>query len=254
MIRKRELKQELEELKEKYSVLYGQEAELRYRYEELLKETEDMRRQDTELRELHQNVRQLKHDMKNHLMVLTAYLNDGEIDSAKEYTSELLDKFSTMHSYIETGNVLLNHIINEKLSYAKSIGIMVKAEIENLAFEKMSRMDFSAVLTNMLDNAIEALRRETEQKKTLEASEGKKEKLKLEVIISAQRGYETVCVKNQIFTSVMEQNPGLATSKTDKEQHGFGVGKIKSLAEEYGGMADFYEEDGYFCVKVFIPK
>lgn len=244
MMGKGNLKQELEREKEKYIALFAKEAELRYQYEKLLKETEEMRSQDTELRELHQNVRQLKHDMKNHLMVLTAYLNDGEYDQAKAYTSELLDKFSTMHSYIETGNVLLNHIINEKLSYAKSLGILVKAEIENLAFERMNRMDFSALLSNMLDNAIEALGRE---KDVLE-------KLQMQVFISARRGYETICVKNQITSSVLEQNPTLKTSKEEKNLHGLGVGKIKSIAEQYGGMVDFYEEENFFCVKVFIPK
>lgn len=240
--------QELEKLEEKYVALFEQEAELRYKYEALQKETEDMHRQDAELRELHQNVRQLKHDMKNHLMVLTAHLNAEEYEQAKEYTSELLDKFSTMHSYIETGNVLLNHIINEKLSYAKSLGILVKAEIENLAFERMNRMDFSALLTNMLDNAIEALQSE----KNMELN--RSVQLQLQVVISAQRGYETICVKNQISTSVLENNPELESSKVEKNQHGFGVGKIKAITEEYGGMVDFYEEDGFFCVKVFIPK
>ena len=81
---------ELEELKEKYVRLFEEEAELRYQYEKLQKETEDMHRQDAELKELNQNVRQLKHDMKNHLMVLTAHLNAGEYDQAKAYTSELL--------------------------------------------------------------------------------------------------------------------------------------------------------------------
>ena len=243
---KRSRKQDAEQEKEKYIALFEREAELRYKYEKLKKETEEMRSQEAELRELHQNVRQLKHDMKNHLMVLTAYLNDGEYEQAKAYTSELLDKFSTMHSYIETGNVLLNHIINEKLSYAKAQGILVKAEIENLAFEKMNRMDFSALLTNMLDNAIEALLREKEK--------GTPEKLEMQISISAQRGYETICVKNQISNSVLEVNPNLETSKTEKDRHGFGVGKIKALVTQYGGMADFYEEGNFFCVKVFIPK
>jgi len=246
MISKRSLKQQLEQEKEKYIALSEQEAELRYQYEKLVKETEEMHCQESELRELHQNVRQLKHDMKNHLMVLTAYLNAGETEQAKAYTSELLDKFSTMHSYIETGNVLLNHIINEKLSYAKSQGILVKAEIENLAFERMNRMDFSALLSNMLDNAIEALLREKER--------GLSEKLQMQVLISGQRGYETICVKNRIFSSVLAENPNLETSKEEKNLHGLGVGKMKAIAAQYGGLADFYEEENFFCVKVFIPK
>lgn len=246
MMKKKELQRNLELEKEKYIALFEKEAELRYQYEKLQKETEEMYSQETELRELHQNVRQLKHDMKNHLMVLTSYLNSGEYDQAKAYTSELLDKFSTMHSYIETGNVLLNHIINEKLSFAKSQGIPVKAEIENLAFETMNRMDFSALLTNMLDNAVEALLRDKK--------EGTSEKRQMQVIISAQRGYETICVKNQISSSVLAKNPNLETSKEEKDSHGLGVGKIKEIVAQYGGMADFYEEDNFFCVKVFIPK
>ncbi len=255
MMGKGNLKQELEREKEKYIALFEKEAELRYQYEKLLKETEEMRSQEAELRALHQNVRQLKHDMKNHLMVLTAYLNDGEYDQAKAYTSELLDKFSTMHSYIETGNVLLNHIINEKLSYAKSLGILVKAEIENLAFERMNRMDFSALLSNMLDNAIEALERDMKQRNgSIEKDFEKMEKFQLQVFISTQRGYETICVKNRIFSSVLAENPELETSKEEKDWHGLGVGKIKSIAEQYGGMVDFYEEENFFCAKVFIPK
>ena len=246
MITKRGLQQELEREKEKYIALFEKEAELRYQYDKLLKETEEMHSQEAELRELHQNVRQLKHDMKNHLMVLTAHLNAGENDLAKAYTSELLDKLSTMHSYIETGNVLLNHIINKKLSYAKSKGILVKAEIENLAFEKMNRMDFSSLLSNMLDNAIEALLRETERSFS--------EKLQMQVMISTQRGYETICVKNQIVSSVLKENPTLKTSKEESNLHGLGVGKIKEITAQYGGMVDFYEEENFFCVKVFIPK
>lgn len=246
MIRKKELQQKLEQEKEKYVALFEKEAELRYQYEKLRKETEEIYSQEAELRELHQNVRQLKHDMKNHLMVLTSYLNSREYEQARAYTSELLDKFSTMHSYIETGNVLLNHILNEKLSYAKSMGILVKAEIENLAFAKMDRIDFSALLSNMLDNAIEALLREK--------GEALCERLQMQVVISAQRGYETICVKNQISSSVFAKNPYLETSKEEKDLHGLGVGKIKAIVAQYGGMADFYEEDDFFCVKVFIPK
>lgn len=240
MIRKKELQQKLEQEKEKYVALFEKEAELRYQYDKLRREMEEIYFQEAELRELHQNVRQLKHDMKNHLMVLTSYLNSEEYDQARAYISELLDKFSMMHSYIETGNVLLNHILNEKLSYAKSMGILVKAEIENLAFTKMSRMDFSALLSNMLDNAIEALLREKEGE--------------IQVMISAQRGYETICVKNQISSSVLAKNPNLETSKEEKDMHGLGVGKIKAIVTQYGGMADFYEEADFFCVKVFIPK
>ena len=61
-------------------------------------------------------------------------------------------------------------------------------------------------------------------------------------------------MKNQIRSSVLRNNPTLETSKEEKDLHGLGVGKIKEIVTQCGGMADFYEEDNWFCVKVFIPK
>ena len=76
----------------------------------------------------------------------------------------------------------------------------------------------------------------------------------MQVMISNQRGYETICVKNQIASSVLKENPTLKTSKEESNLHGLGVGKIKEITAQYGGMVDFYEEENFFCVKVFIPK
>ena len=239
---KKELRKELDSLNQKYIALFEKEAELRYQFEMLKDESEEIHKQDNEIRVLHKNARQLKHDMKNHLMVIASYLNDEDYVQAKAYTSELLDKFNTMHSYIETGNSLLNHILNEKLSYAKSKGIAVKAAIENLSFAKMKSMDFSALLSNMLDNAIEACEKE------------ESDKALMQIIICRSRGYETICVKNRITDSVLGTNPELESTKEDKEIHGMGIQKMKSIVEEYGGMYDIYEEDSFFCVKVFIPQ
>lgn len=231
--------QEYNVLDEKYSRLLSEKAELEYELAELKSTAENIRKQDEEIRTLHENVRRIKHDMKNHLMVIASYLNGGEYDSAKAYTSEILDNLNSIHEYIETGNFLLNHILNEKLNIARENGISVKAEIENLSFNKMQSLDFSALLSNILDNAIEAC-----------ANENSPE---IDVIISRRRGYETILVKNKICLSVLKTNPELETTKTDSTSHGMGIPQIKAITEKYGGMCDFYEEDGYFCAGAFIP-
>jgi len=240
---RKELLRQSEESERKYWELFARCQEAEYELVKLKAEAEDMRKQDGEIRSLHSNVRQLKHDMKNHFMVIASYLNEENMEMAKEYTSEILDKLNTMHSYVETGNSLLNHILNEKLEWARSCGIGVKAEIENIAFGRMKSIDFSALLTNMLDNAIEA-----------SMLLGREAGAELQVFIQTVRGYETICVKNKIASSVFAANPHLESTKTEKELHGMGVGKIRTIAEEYGGMVDFYEEEDTFCVKVFIPQ
>jgi len=229
-----------EELCVKYQELFGQKAELEYRLRELQEENEYIRKQDAEIKNLHQNVRQLKHDMKNHFMVIASYLNEENYACTKEYVSQVLGKLNTMHSYVETGNSLLNHILNEKLEYAKGRGIAVKAEIENLAFAGIKSIDFSALLSNMLDNAIEASEKESSPE--------------VRICIKKKRGYETISLKNKISQSVLKKNPHLQTSKENAVGHGMGVLKIKTIVDTYGGMYDFYEEDGFFCVSVFLPQ
>ncbi|MGN0475524.1 MAG: hypothetical protein ACI4IJ_10580, partial [Acutalibacteraceae bacterium] len=107
-----------------------------------------------EIKALHNKSRLLKHDMKNHLLVLMSYINEGKTDTAKEYISGIINKLNKVYSYIYVGNSLMNYIINDKLSAAYENGIDVKAEIENLSFDYMESIDFSALLGNILDNAI----------------------------------------------------------------------------------------------------
>ena len=239
MRRYSELQREYDVLDEKYGKLLGEKAELSYELEELKAAAEHIREQDREIRELHENVRRMKHDMKNHLIVIASCFNSGDYDGAKAYISRILDKLNSKYSYVETGNSLLNHILNEKLNAARDRGISVKAEIETLFFRRMESIDFSALLSNLLDNAIEAC--------------GTEAAPEIVVTVAKRRDYETMLVKNKISCSVLERNPELLSSKPEKDSHGMGIPQIRSITEKYDGMSDFYEEDGYFCACVFIP-
>ena len=172
--------------------------------------------------------------------VIASCLNNGEIDEAKEYLSVVLDNLNRVYSYIQTGNAVMNYIINSKLEYAQRSGIPFKAEIENLPFARMGSVDFAAVLSNALDNAIEA---------SLSASERL-----IYLSVMKKRGYDTITVKNKTDKSVLDQNPDLISTKPDNQSHGFGVKQIKAIAEKYGGMVDVYEEEGMFCISIMIPS
>lgn len=235
------LRRELEELQEKYIKVFSEKEELSYELSGLKSREEELLGQEEQIRALHERVRHLKHDMKNHLMVLASYLNSHDMEAAKAYTSEILDKLNRVHSYIETGNSLINHILNEKFETARKNGIRVKAEIETLSFERMQSLDFSALFSNLLDNALEAALKE----------EGRQREI--QVAVTAQRGYETIVVKNRISGSVLGRNPKLLSDKAETGEHGIGIPQIKKIVEKYNGMCDFYEEDGWFCAGAFIP-
>ena len=109
-MRKRESsRMKIQELDMRCTALLEERCELRLELDALKQEWGHVREQDQEIRRLHESVRRLKHDMKNHLLVIASCLNAGDYDAAREYASGMLDKLNSIHSYVETGNSLLDH-------------------------------------------------------------------------------------------------------------------------------------------------
>lgn len=191
-----------------------------------------------EIKNIQEQSRLLKHDMKNHTLVILSFLEEGKVKEAQKYTSNILDNLNKMYTYINVGNSLMNYILNNKLSEAKEHGVEIKVEIENLAFDYIDSVDFSALLNNLLDNAI------------LAAANSKEKRL--EVIIENRNGFDSIVVKNSIDTSVLSDNPDLKSTKPG-ENHGFGMVQIRKITEKYEGMMDIYEKNGMFVINVVYP-
>lgn len=202
--------------------------------------SQDFKRQQSmaeEIRRTQEQIRSLKHDMKNHTLVILSYLEEGKMGEAKDYAGEILDKLNKMYTYVNVGNSLLNYIINKKLSKAKEAGIEIKAEIENCSFEYMDSVDFSALLNNMLDNAITGALSSKEKK--------------LEMQISSRKGFDILTVKNSIDKSVLEHNPEFVSTK-EEAGHGYGMKQIRSMVEKYHGNLDIYEKNQMFAVTIML--
>lgn len=192
-----------------------------------------------EVQRMQGQIRALKHDMKNHTMVILSYLEEEKNEEAKRYAGELLDKLNKMYTYVNVGNSLLNYILNNKLSKAKEQGCEMKAEIENLAFSYMDSVDFSALLNNLLDNAIEGALNSQEKK--------------MEISISMKKGFDVISVRNSIDISVLETNPEFVSTKQE-EGHGFGMKQIQSIVEKYHGNIDIYEKENKFIVNIMLGE
>ena len=211
--------------------------ELEKKLSELEKDYQTQCQMAEEIKRIQEQIRLLKHDMKNHTLVILSYLEENQVDEAKVYAGEILNKLNRMYTYVNVGNALLNYIINHKLSEAKEQGLEIKAEISNLPFDYMDSVDFSALLNNILDNAIRGALSSKEQK--------------LEVQIYLQNGMDIITVKNSIDESVLDKNPELISSK-EESGHGYGMKQIKSIVEKYDGMIDIYEKNEMFIVSVML--
>lgn len=133
----------------------------------------------------------------------------------------------------------MNAILNSKLSIAKSKGIEVLCSSSS-NIDGINEYDLCNLIGNMLDNAIEAA---TKTKNAI-----------VEVSIISDKHRLMIKVSNSIDKSVLNNNPTLKTSKSCPAFHGFGTRSIKSIAEKYGGNADFYEEGLTFICRVELCK
>ena len=236
------MQKELKETDGKLTKYVADNLDMEKRLVTMEKDFKRAEEMSNEIRKIQEQSRLLKHDLKNHTMVIMSYLDEGRVEDARKYTSNLLDKLNKMYTYINVGNSLMNYILNSKLSAAKEKDIEIKAQIENLSFEYMESMDFSSVLNNILDNAIEGCINSDVKK--------------IEVNISRKSGFDSIMIKNTIDKSVLENNPELITSKKESG-HGLGILQIKKITEKYDGMVDIYEENQndemYFVINVVYP-
>ena len=100
----------------------------------------------------------------------------------------------------------------------------------------MADMDLCALLGNALDNAIEGSRGAGERRITIRCK--------------ADKGLFMLRVENTLGGAVQ---PDLATTKTDKAAHGFGIPGMREIAERYGGTLDAGVRDNGFELVVCLP-
>lgn len=183
----------------------------------------------------------IRHDLKNNLFVLNTLLNNQKYEEAKKYIDHYLEQETLLGGNILTDNETVNAIVNTKIAYAKSSGIRVMLEYCR-KIPPIDDIDLCNMLGNLLDNAIEACCRC-----------GPKER-KIGIQIAADESIFTISVKNTIPYSVLEKNTKLATSKKEKNLHGFGISSVRETVEKYEGTLDIFEKEHMFCVLIRLPS
>lgn len=183
-------------------------------------------------------IRKLRHDFKNHNIVISSLLESGDFDKAKHFVGDYLDRISVSYSVVNTDNNIVNAIINCKAEVAN--GLNIETSIVTVSdFCGIDDLDLCSLISNMFDNAIDACRKV-------------KENRQIYFSIKKDDSHYVFCMKNSITDSVIKNNPDLVTTKKDKHLHGLGTKIIKDIAKKYNGMADFFEKDDFFICYVIL--
>lgn len=200
--------------------------------------TEQSKRHLEEVRSIHSEMRGFKHDFRHHLLTIRGQLEAGEIARALEYIENLDDKLSKTDTLLKTGNISADAILSAKISQAKAanISVSIKASIPDGL--KISDVDFSIVLGNLLDNAIEAASR----------SHGDKF---IRIYIAPRGNMLYFSMLNASGRKLAKKNGLFASSKNGL--HGFGLKRAKAIIEDHGGWIKYNSEDEAFTTEFLVP-
>lgn len=191
-----------------------------------------------EAREHYVEMKTLRHDMRHYLTTASELISTGQIQEAKTYLEKIIEeKVTPIVVGIDTGNIVINAVINNKISACQKKNIEIKCMIDS-QFRNINEMDISILLSNLLDNAINGCAGTFAPK--------------IELTIGTRKSYTYIIVKNSIPASVLSTNPNLETNKKNKSIHGYGIISMQKIIEKYNGSIEFQEENNTFIIEIWL--
>lgn len=188
-----------------------------------------------------QSVSSVKHDLVNHLGVLKTLIDGHEERGASQYIDHLLEDVKEIQSFVNTGNVAVDSILNFKIEKAMQHDISVIKELIIPSDLELEGYDMTAILGNLLDNAIRAV------------SVLDKEERKIYLNMRYNRGRLLIVVKNHYIGNVeYTMDDTLKSTKSEIENHGIGLSNVKKIVENYRGSMAIKTQNQEFEVYIML--
>lgn len=158
------------------------------------------------------------HNYKNNIITLAQLTEQGKTAEVKEYLKDEIQQLGIKMNYAMTGNKVIDAVLATKKNSAEHKGINFYANGNIPDKCVIDDIDFTNIIGNLLDNAIEAAE--------------KVENGNVSIVIKPQKKFIIIKVKNSYDGN---KNNELQTTKKDKEYHGIGLKSIKRIVEKYQG-------------------
>lgn len=182
-----------------------------------------------------------EHEYKNQLAFIAALARENKVNEINHYLKQYNNEIMLHTDLIDTNNVIVNAILNSKYQETRDKGIVFVVKINDLSNLRIEDEDIVLILSNLLNNAIEAS--EQCEKPVIKMKFVKDEH---QIIISVANTYsrEPVITGNRYITT--------KTEETDR--HGIGLENIKETVEKYGGSCVIRHDDKNFKVAILIDN
>ena len=186
-----------------------------------------------EIESIYKNFAYTQHDFKNHLLILSGYCEKGESEKALQYIEKIRKPLEKIRRYVTFQDDILSIILNYKLESAVSKGILIETDIDDIGDIAVEEHDLCSIVSNLLDNAIEACEDPLCPEKEIQV---KIKNVADIVIIKISNTYA----------------PGKKAKRSEKDGlrlRGFGKQAVTDKVKKYGGKVEFITgEKSYHAV------
>ena len=180
------------------------------------------------------------HEYNNQIGCIEGMLLNKNVEQALDYVVKITGGLKKEINAIDTNNVIINAIINSKYKEAIDKNIVMVIKVNDLSECVIVDEDIVIILSNLLNNAIEACEKIIE-----------KRIIWLKFVI--EENMTIISVKNTAEEDVEIIDGALITTKENKTEHGLGVKNIKESVEKYKGSYTLQGQGGYFFFGIIIP-
>ena len=139
-------------------------------------------------------------------------------------------------------NSAVDAILNEKLLYAQKNGISTQFDVTPLESTEIPAMDVCTILSNALDNAVEACVKFEKQSDRY-----------IDVKIDDSENEMIISVKNPSLEAPKRRAGAYISRKKDHENHGLGLKSIKRTVDKHKGDMLVKYENEIFNLVISLP-
>lgn len=177
------------------------------------------------------------HDVRKHIRIIEELKEEGAQVELKSYMNQFEDILLPLLNNHYVDNVILNIIINDKVSYCRKHDICFEVTCPGVNVDFMEQVDITTVFGNILDNAIEAC-------------EASKEK-RMSLTISSFNEFIYVQLSNTFSGNIRMNEKGKPiTSKG--EGHGIGLENVEKALKKYNGEMQCWVIDDLFTIELMF--
>ena len=190
------------------------------------------------LRSAIEEARQARHDIRHHFVQLSVLAEDGNLEKIKDYLQNAMDKIPGFDFHF-CENQSVDNVIGYYYALAQKEEIPFDARVDLPQELSVDEMDLCLILSNLLENALEASRKTTMSRQQI-----------LLEIRQHSASLLLIRVENNFDGIIKEKNHLLHSTK--RKGLGIGTQSVRRMAEKNDGSCNFTYENGVFTAKIML--